>query len=145
VTEETDLYQPATLVVEYNSTSLIFRGVLSIILIIVLLVTADALTNFIAVAALGIWFVLSLFWIKKAYKDKALVITDFGIKIHDKDNIKWKNIINFFIKTIVDDVSKGEILVIKTDIRNFEFEMRDLNVDRERLDRWIKFYKLKLK
>jgi hypothetical protein len=136
-----DLPPPSTLVVEYKSASLVVRAVLSIISIIALLKFTEASSNVLAIFVLGTWLVISLVWLRKAYYDTALIITDTGMKINEKYNIQWTYIDNFFIKTVVVDGQDAQKLIIKSKIKNFKFHMDDLDVDKERLNRWIQFYK----
>lgn len=48
---------------------------------------------------------------------------------------------NFYIKTIAWDDGDEETLIINTKKRDFKFDLADLVIDKERLNRWIKFYK----
>ncbi|NOS94607.1 MAG: hypothetical protein HOP30_22070 [Cyclobacteriaceae bacterium] len=80
-------------------------------------------------------------WLKKAYLDTALIITDKQIKVNDKHKIEWHMVNNFYIKTIAWDDGDEETLIINTKKRDFKFDLADLVIDKERLNRWIKFYK----
>lgn len=136
-----NLIAPSTLVIEYKSMTLIIRGVLSLVIIVALGILTDALSNILALVVLSIWMGFAMLWIKKAYLDTALKITDNGIKINDKHNVEWHHIVDFYIKTIVVEDGEFERLFINTEIGNFKFDLDDLDVDKERLNRWLKFYK----
>lgn len=135
------LISPSTLVLEYKSMSLIVRGVLSIVAIVALIILTDALTNVLAIAVLSMWLVIAILLIKKAYLDTALIITNTGFKINDKYKVEWHHVGDFYIKTIVVEDGEFERLFINTERGNFKFDLDDLVVDKERLNRWIKFYK----
>jgi hypothetical protein len=132
---------PTTLVIEYNSVLLIVRGVISIVIIIALLTMTKALSNILAVILLSFWFAIASLSIKKAYFNTALIITVSGIKINDKHIIGWNLIENFSIKTVIVDGTEAEKLIINSRSKNFTFDMGDLNIDKEALNSWIKFYK----
>jgi len=138
---EQDFSIPSALVIEYKSTSLVIGGVLSIIAIVALTIFTKALSNIILIIALGIWLVVALTWLKKAFLETALIITDKQIKINDKHTIEWHTVDNFYIKTIVWDDGNQETLIINTKKRDFKFDLAEVDIDKERLNRWIKFYK----
>ncbi len=139
--KDQDFSTPSTLVIEYKSISLVIRGVLSIAIIVALTILTNALSNILAIVVLSIWLAIAILWLKKAYLDTALIITDNGIKINDKHNIEWHTVDNFFIKTTVVDDGEIETLIINTEKGDFKFDLDDLNIDKERLNRWIKFHK----
>lgn len=135
------LHPPSTLVIEYRSISLAIRGIGSVIIIVVILIVADVLSNILALTILGIWLVISVLWIKKAFIDTALIITNVGVKINSKQIIEWDHITKFLTKTIVIDGDEVERIMINAGNKHFQFDMEDLEVDKERLIRWIAFFK----
>lgn len=60
--------------------------------------------------------------------------------INDRHNIKWSHVENFFVKTIVTEDGKAERLIINSTNKDFKFDIEDIYVDKERLNRWIQFY-----
>ncbi|MCZ8217578.1 MAG: hypothetical protein O9262_15140 [Cyclobacteriaceae bacterium] len=131
---------PTSLVIEYKVTSLVVRAILSIVIISYLLIAADALSNILAVILLGVWFLISMLWLRKAFLKTALIITDAGLKVNDKINIQWNQVYRFYIKTSTVDGQDAERIIINSDVKDFDLAMEDLDFDREGLNRWIRYY-----
>lgn len=145
MTDDQSHIQPSVLVAEYRSFLMIFKAIATLALIVVVLVKTNSLSNILAIIGLMAGSGIAIYWIKKSRIETAFVIDEYGINVHDGPIIPWNAIEDLFIKITNTSDGVSERVVIETKNKTYKFYLDELIVDRQKLDRWVTYYRNHLK